>query len=42
VPILAEQEPIGVIAIQSYDTPNAYDASHEKVLITIASQAAGG
>jgi PAS domain S-box-containing protein len=40
VPILAEQEPIGAIAIQSYDTPNAYDVSHQEVLVTIASQAA--
>ncbi|MBN1812352.1 MAG: GAF domain-containing protein [Anaerolineae bacterium] len=40
VPILAEQEPIGVIAIQSYDTAGAYDVSHEEVLVTIASQAA--
>lgn len=40
VPILAEQEPIGVIAIQSYDTAGAYDISHEEVLVTIASQAA--
>jgi NtrC-family two-component system sensor histidine kinase KinB len=40
VPILAEQEPIGVIAIQSYDRAGAYDTSHEEVLVTIASQAA--
>jgi signal transduction histidine kinase len=40
VPILAEQEPIGVIAIQSYDTAGAYDISHEEVLVTIAAQAA--
>jgi NtrC-family two-component system sensor histidine kinase KinB len=39
VPILAERGPIGVIAIQSYDTPGAYDVSHEEVLVTIASQA---
>jgi NtrC-family two-component system sensor histidine kinase KinB len=39
-PILAEKEPIGVIAIQSYDTPDAYDVSHQEVLVTIASQAA--
>ena len=40
VPILAEQEPIGVIAIQSYATPAAYDASHQEILVTIAAQAA--
>jgi PAS domain S-box-containing protein len=40
VPILAEQEPIGVIAIQSYTVPDAYDSSHQEVLVTIASQAA--
>jgi NtrC-family two-component system sensor histidine kinase KinB len=40
VPILAEQEPIGVIALQSYSTPNAYDISHQEVLATIAAQAA--
>jgi PAS domain S-box-containing protein len=40
VPILAEREPIGVIAIQSYDTSGAYDISHQEVLVTIASQAA--
>jgi two-component system, NtrC family, sensor histidine kinase KinB len=39
VPILAEREPIGVIAIQSYDRAGAYDVSHEEVLVTIASQA---
>jgi PAS domain S-box-containing protein len=40
VPILAEQEPIGVIAIQSYTTVEAYDVSHQEVLVTIAAQAA--
>ncbi len=40
VPILAEQEPIGVIAVQSYTTPGAYDTSHQDILVTIASQAA--
>jgi NtrC-family two-component system sensor histidine kinase KinB len=40
VPILAEQEPIGAIAIQSYDKADAYDISHEEVLVTIAAQAA--
>lgn len=40
VPILSEQEPIGVIAMQSYTTSNAYDLSHQEVLVTIATQAA--
>ncbi|MGD1993375.1 MAG: ATP-binding protein, partial [Anaerolineae bacterium] len=40
VPILAEQEPIGVVAVQSYTTPKAYDISHQEVLVTIAAQAA--
>jgi NtrC-family two-component system sensor histidine kinase KinB len=40
VPILAEGESIGVIAIQSYSTPDAYDSSHQEVLVTIAAQAA--
>ncbi|MFL7791874.1 MAG: ATP-binding protein [Anaerolineae bacterium] len=39
-PILAEGEPIGVIAIQSYSTPEAYDLSHQEILVTIAAQAA--
>ncbi len=40
VPILAEDEPIGVIAIQSYATAEAYDISHQEILGTIAAQAA--
>jgi signal transduction histidine kinase len=40
VPILAEQEAIGVIAVQSLDEPGAYDVSHQEVLVTIAAQAA--
>jgi PAS domain S-box-containing protein len=40
VPILAGQESIGIIAVQSYSTPNAYDVSHQEVLATIATQAA--
>jgi len=39
-PLLSEGESLGIIAIQSYSTPNAYDASHQEVLVTIASQAA--
>jgi PAS domain S-box-containing protein len=39
-PILAEGEPIGIIAIQSYSTPEAYDLSHQEILVTIAAQAA--
>lgn len=40
VPMLVEQQAIGVIAIQSLSTPNAYDISHREVLTTIAAQAA--
>jgi PAS domain S-box-containing protein len=40
VPILAEDEPIGVIAIQSYTKTEAYDISHQEILVTIAAQAA--
>lgn len=40
VPILAGQEPLGVIAVQSFSEPDAYDVSHQEVLVTIASQAA--
>ena len=40
VPILAGTDPLGVIAIQSYTTPQVYDTSHQEVLVTIATQAA--
>jgi two-component system, NtrC family, sensor histidine kinase KinB len=40
VPILAEGKPIGVVAIQSYSTSEAYDPSHQEILVTIAAQAA--
>ncbi len=40
VPMLAGDEALGVIAVQSYTTPEAYDASHQRVLATIAAQAA--
>lgn len=40
VPILAANDTLGVIAVQSYETPEAYDVSHQAVLSTIASQAA--
>jgi signal transduction histidine kinase len=40
VPISAGAEPLGVIAVQSYSTPDAYDLSHQEVLVTIAAQAA--
>jgi signal transduction histidine kinase len=40
VPILAGEEPLGVIAVQSYTTPEVYDALHQEVLVTIAAQAA--
>ena len=40
VPILAGPESLGVIAVQSYDAPGVYDTNHERVLVTIAAQAA--
>jgi signal transduction histidine kinase len=40
VPILAADEVLGVIAVQSYQAPEAYDRSHQQVLTTIAAQAA--
>jgi NtrC-family two-component system sensor histidine kinase KinB len=40
VPLLAGLDPLGVIAVQSFTTPEAYDASHQEVLATIAAQAA--
>ncbi len=40
VPILAGSESLGVIAVQSYDAQGVYDANHERVLVTIAAQAA--
>jgi len=40
VPILAGSEPLGVIAVQSHSTAEAYDSSHQEVLVTIAAQAA--
>jgi signal transduction histidine kinase len=40
VPILAGDEVLGVIAVQSYRSSTAYDATHERVLATIGAQAA--
>lgn len=40
VPVVAGEEPLGVIAVQSYSKPEEYDTSHEEVLVAIASQAA--
>ena len=40
VPILAADETLGVIAVQSYSAADAYDLSHQRVLTTIAAQAA--
>lgn len=40
VPILAGEEPLGVIALQSYDTSQVYDDRHKEILSTIAAQAA--
>jgi NtrC-family two-component system sensor histidine kinase KinB len=40
VPMVAGTEPLGVIAVQSYANPRAYNTSHQKVLRTIGAQAA--
>ena len=40
VPMVAGQEAVGVIVVQSYSTPGLYDESHRDVLTTIAAQAA--
>lgn len=40
IPIMAGDEALGMIAVQSYDTPEAYDTSHMEILETIAAQAA--
>lgn len=39
VPILADEQVLGVIAVQSYDRENVYDREHLDLLTTIASQA---
>jgi NtrC-family two-component system sensor histidine kinase KinB len=39
VPILAGSEALGVITVQSF-TEQAYDVSHQRILVTIAAQAA--
>ncbi len=40
VPILAGDRVLGMLSVQSYDTPKAYDESHQQVLEAIAAQAA--
>ena len=40
VPMLAGDEPLGVIALQSYRSSSAYGPSHQRVLATVAAQAA--
>ena len=40
VPILAGDEALGVIAVQSYRSASVYGAAHRRVLATIAAQAA--
>ena len=40
VPIMAGEEPLGVITVQSYSREQEYDVSHQEVLVTIAAQAA--
>ncbi|MBN1259608.1 MAG: GAF domain-containing protein [Anaerolineae bacterium] len=39
-PLIAGNESLGVIALQSYESPDAYDPSHQEILTTIAVQAA--
>ncbi len=40
VPICAGQEPLGVIAVQSFSPNELYDEAHREVLVTIAAQTA--
>jgi NtrC-family two-component system sensor histidine kinase KinB len=40
VPVVAGQELLGVISVQSYSPRQGYDESHQEVLVTIAAQAA--
>jgi signal transduction histidine kinase len=40
VPLLAGARPFGVIAVQTYLAPEAFDLSHQEIMVTIASQAA--
>ena len=40
VPILWDEQPLGVIAVQSFERENVYDEAHVELLMTIASQAA--
>ena len=40
VPMIAGDEPLGVIAVQSFSSQQRYDISHQEILTTIASQAA--
>jgi len=40
VPIVAGDEVLGAIAVQSYDAPGVYDEQHERILSTLAAQAA--
>src|SRR5205807_8012755 len=40
VPMLVGQKIVGVITIQDYERPEAYDSAHMELLLTIASQAA--
>jgi two-component system, NtrC family, sensor histidine kinase KinB len=39
VPILAGDQVLGMLSVQSYDTSDAYDESHQQVLEVIAAQA---
>lgn len=40
VPLLAGDEALGIMAVQSYDSPDVYDEAHKELLATLAVQAA--
>lgn len=40
VPLLAGDEALGIMAVQSYESPDVYDVAHKELLATLAVQAA--
>lgn len=40
VPLLADDEVLGIMVIQAYDSPDVYDVAHKELLATLAVQAA--
>lgn len=40
VPLLAGDEALGTMVVQSYESPDAYDVAHRELLTTLATQAA--